>query len=458
MKIDKIDFSKFNQLIAPAFLEIFNIKNRIRIFLGGAGSGKSYSAFLEMIYNIVVHGCNYLVVRQVANSNRTSTYSLTKRLISELKLWDIFKENKTDMTFTCSLNNAMVVFRGLEDVERLKSISYPGSSGLLERIIFEESSEGNFENFAQLNIRLRGQSKNFFQITLLLNPISSSNWIKTTFFDRNDFNAYIHRSTYKDNPFLDEDYIHALESFKKIDENFYNIYCLGMWGETRGVVFNNWEAKKFPFNIDNIDNSEILAGCDWGFNHPTCLTLNYISDDILYTFNELVAYESTNMEFLKLIQEVNFIPKIQRVVYDSEDPARGVEFQRNGYSFIPAKKGKGSVLRTIDYIKSFKKWYIDPVTCPRLLQELEQYHWRLDKDKKPMDEPVKFMDDAIASVRYAIEHLALMKGKPSTLSGKLSDSKKELIEAKKQERRNQRDVIKSQIRERRESIKKLKNT
>ena len=290
-------------------------------------------------------------------------------------------------------------------------------------------------------------------MTLLLNPISSSNWIKTTFFDSNDFNVYIHRSTYKDNPYLDEDYIHALESFKKIDENFYNIYCLGMWGETKGVVFNNWEARNFPFDIDNIDESEILAGCDWGFNHPTCLTLNYISDDILYTFNELVAYESTNMEFLKLIQEVNFIQKTQRVIYDNEDPARGVEFQQNGYAFLPAKKGKGSVLRTIDYIKSFKKWIIDPRTCPRLLQELEQYHWRLDKDKKPMDEPVKFMDDAIASVRYAIEHLALMKGKPSTLSGTVSEGKKRLIEVKKEERRKQREVKKAQFRRLREEKK-----
>ena len=449
--MDKIDFSKFYKCIPEAFWDAFENKSRIKIYWGGAGSAKSFTAFSEMVYNMVVHGCNYLIVRQTANSNRTSTYSLTKKIISNFGLENVFKENKTDMTFTCIMNKAMVVFRGLEDVERLKSISYPGGSGILERIIFEESSEGSFESFSQLNIRLRGQSSNFFQITLLLNPVSITNWVKTTFFDRNDFNAYIHRSTYKDNPFLDDDYIKALESFKNINENFYRIYCLGEWGITTGLIFDNWKNGKMPIDRTVLDNSQILAGCDWGFNHPSVITLSYIHEDILYTFDELVAFESTNIEFLELIEEFNFIDKTQNTVYDPEDAARGREFVQNGYSFRPAKKGKGSVKRTIDYIKSFKSWVIDAERCPRLFQEVQQYQWRVDKDKKPIDEPVNFMDDAIASVRYAIEHLANLKGKPSILSGSLSDAKKSLIELKKEERRKRRDVIKAQIKKNKEN-------
>ena len=449
-----LNFSNFYKILNPAFWEAFENKSRIRVLLGGAGSGKSFFAFQEMIYNVVVYDCNYLVVRQTGNSHKTSTYALTKKIISDLDLWDVFKENKSDLTFTCKINNSMIVFRGLEDPERLKSISFPGGSGVLERILIEEASEINLNSFSQLMIRLRGQSSNFFQITLLLNPISSVNWVKKTFFDKTNFNAYIHRSTYLDNLFIDDDYKATLESFKETDEQFYNIYALGHWGNITGLVFNHWEALKFPFKREEIED-EILYGCDWGFNHPTALTLSYISDNCLYTFDEIIGFELTNMEFLKYTEEMGIVPKTARVTADDEDPARIKEFQQNGYSFVPAKKGKGSVLRTIDYVKSFKRWYVDP-KCVRLLQELEQYHWRVDKDGSVLDEPVKLVDDAISAIRYSVEHLANMKGRPSILSGTQSDAKKDLIEVKRLERKKRRDVIKAQNKKKKELLKKQK--
>lgn len=452
----EIDFSNFYRCINKTFWEVFENKQLIRILKGGAGSGKSHFTFQEMVYNMVVHGCNYLVVRQTAITNRTSTYSLTKKIISDFGLTKIFKENKTEMTFTCTLNNAMVYYRGLDDVERLKSISYPGGSGILERIIFEEASEGNFRDFSQLLIRFRGKSKNYFQFTLLLNPVSVTNWVKTELWDSNEFNIFRHHSTYRDNIFIDDDYEKTLLSFKSKNPNFFEIYANGVWGVSEGKIFNNIEALIFPFDKNNLDDSEILAGVDWGFNHPTALCLSIIREDCLYTYAELIAYETTNKEYINLVVESDFISKSLRVAYDPEDPQRGKEFINKGFSFIPAKKGKGSVLRTIDYINSFDKWYIDPHTCPRLWQEVEQYAWRVDKNDNPMDEPVKIMDDAIDAVRYSIEHLACMKGKPSILSGSKSDQKKSLIEAKKEERKKKKEVLKAQRRKQREEMKAKK--
>lgn len=452
----KIDFSQFYHCIPRTFWDVFENTSKIRILKGGAGGGKSHFVFSEMIYEMVVNACNYLVVRQTAVSNRTSTFSLTKRIITNFGLSSVFKENKTEMTFTCTINGAMVYFRGLEDVERLKSISFPGASGILERVIFEEASEGDIDSVLQLLLRMRGQSKNYFQMTLLLNPVSAQNYIKKYFYDTDEFGAYKHHSTYKDNPFIDSSYGETLESLKKTNYNKYRIYALGEWGIAEGKIFNNYEAMVFPFDRDLLDESQILAGCDWGFNHPTVLTLSYVKENCLYTFDELVAYEATNKEFIEMVKEYDFIPKNQRVVYDSEDPARGKEFMNAGFSFVPAKKGPGSVRRTIDYLLSFDRWYIDPRKCPRLLQELEQYEWRKDKNGKPLapDTPVNFMDDSIASVRYAIEHLANLQSAPLVLSGTKSDIKKGLIEAKAEERRKRREVLKAQAREQRLARKK----
>jgi phage terminase large subunit len=449
-----IDFTRFYDCISPHFWDALEDKSKIRILKGGAGSGKSHTVFSQMVYDIVVNACNYMVLRQTAVSNRTSTFALTKKIINDFNLSSVFKENKTEMTFTWTINNAMVYFRGLEDVERLKSVSFPGASGILERIIFEEASEGSIDSVLQLLLRMRGNSKNYFQMTLLLNPVSAQNYIKKYFYDTDEFKAYKHHSTYKNNDFLDPTYGETLEALKESNYNMYRIYALGEWGVAEGKVFNNYEALVFPFDRDILDESQILAGCDWGFNHPTVLTLSYIKENCLYTFDELVAYETTNKEFLEMVKDYNFIPKSQRVIYDSEDPARGKDFLNAGYSFLPAKKGAGSVRRTIDYLLSFDRWYIDPNKCPRLLQELEQYEWRKDKNGKPLDEPINFMDDSIAAVRYSIEHLANLKSAPLVLSGSKSDHKKDLIEIKREERRKKREVLKAQARQKRLELKK----
>jgi hypothetical protein len=52
---------------------------------------------------------------------------------------------------------------------------------------------------------------------------------------------------------------------------------------------------------------------------------------------------------------------------------------------------------------------VDPVACPGLVSEIATYKWREDRDGNPLDEPVKFRDDAIAACRYAVEELGMKK-------------------------------------------------
>jgi phage terminase large subunit len=442
-----ISFERFYECIPEKFWEAIEVKNRIKIYMGGAGSGKSYTAFQEMIMNVCVNACNYLVLRQTAVSNTISSWALTIKLMNDWGIKSFFKINKSDKKMTFIPNGAAIVFRGMEDPERIKSVSFEGASGILERVLFEEASEGYFDGVLQLLLRMRGQSPNYFQLILLLNPVSEQNYIKKHFYDKDDFDVYRHHSTYLDNPFIDEFYRETLESFKESSPQYYKIYALGQWGQLSGQIFHNWERKTFPFSKEAIYD-EILCGQDWGFNHPTSLTFSYIKDNCLYTFHEIIAFETTNPEYIKIIEEDGLLEKNKVVTYDPEDPARGTEFKNKGYSYVPAKKGKGSVLRTIDFINDFEKWYIDP-SCVRLLQEVELYHWKTGKNPDTgenitLDEPVKFNDDAIDSVRYAIEHLANMKGKPSVLSGGKSESKKSLIELKKEERKKRREVMKAQ--------------
>ena len=150
-----INFERFYEVMNEKFWDFFDAKHRVRISYGGAGSGKSFQAFQEMVYKIIaVPGHNYLVCRKVANTNKTSTYALTIQLINEMELSAYFKVNKTDMSITVKKTGYMIMFKGLDDIEKIKSFTF--QKGILTDILIEEASEIAQGDFNQLNARLRG--------------------------------------------------------------------------------------------------------------------------------------------------------------------------------------------------------------------------------------------------------------------------------------------------------------
>lgn len=200
---------------------------------GGAGSGKSYAIGQYYIYKLLKNKiCNLLVVRAVANTNRDSTFALFKQIISKWNIGHLFKINESDMRITCLANNNSIIFKGLDDTEKLKSITF--SKGELSDIWVEEASEVEESDFNQLNIRLRGSETNK-QIILSFNPVDINSWLKP-FSERKEI--FLIHSTYKDNKFLDEEYKRQLESYKDTDPYYYEVYCLGNWGVYGKTVFD----------------------------------------------------------------------------------------------------------------------------------------------------------------------------------------------------------------------------
>ena len=239
----KISKKVFNQ----KFLPYLNDTHRYLIFYGGAGSGKSYTLGQFIIYHMFDRKkFNLLVVRNTGKSNRDSTFALLKQIIIKWKLSKYFKINESDLRIKCLLNDNEIIFAGLDDVEKLKSITF--SHGELTDIWIEEASEIQESDFNQLDVRLRGKGTNK-QIMISFNPIDINHWLKRRFFDNPNKNVCIVHSTYKDNDFLDEDYKKLLESYKETDEYYYNVYCLGHWGVLGKTVF---DARKIQERLETI--------------------------------------------------------------------------------------------------------------------------------------------------------------------------------------------------------------
>lgn len=217
------------------FLPLFFDHHRHLILMGGGGSGKSIFAGRKVLERCATEpGHRMLVVRKVAKTLRESCFDQLKAQAMQyygpaVKMIPRGKSGDMYITFT---NGSEILFAGLDDVEKLKSIHD------ISGIWIEEASELLEGDFNQLDIRLRGERKYYKQIIISFNPISITHWLKKRFFDREDARVVTSRTTYKDNRFLPEEDRLTLEAFRETDPYYYQVYCLGQWGVLSQTIFH----------------------------------------------------------------------------------------------------------------------------------------------------------------------------------------------------------------------------
>ena len=228
-----------------SFLPLFWDKHRYLVLKGGGGSGKSIFAGRKILERAATEpGHRFLVVRKVANTMRNSCFKQLKSQAYNFYAEQVAKipQGETGDMYIKFKNGSEILFAGLDDVEKLKSIFD------ITGIWIEEASEILESDFNQLDIRLRTQCPYYLQFIITFNPISITHWLKRRFFDldisdpqmRDKFRSLtkIHESTYQDNRFLSQDGIRTLENFKYTDPYYYRVYCLGEWGVTGKSVFD----------------------------------------------------------------------------------------------------------------------------------------------------------------------------------------------------------------------------
>ena len=263
----RVSKSVFNDVYLP-FLDN---DDRYLVFYGGGSSGKSYFIAQRWIYKLIhPTRCNLLVVRQTGDTNRRSTFPLLKQVISNWNLHEHFKINESDMRIKCKLTGNEVAFAGLDDVEKIKSITF--ENGELTHIWVEEATETQEADINQLKVRLRG-GKSKKQIVLSFNPINIQHWIKKHFIDSGL--ATVCFSTYKDNKFLTDDDRKALEELKNIDEYTYEVYCLGKWGILGKTVFS---ARAIQQRLEEIPKPIKTGYFDYDYDGLTISNIRWIND------------------------------------------------------------------------------------------------------------------------------------------------------------------------------------
>lgn len=386
-----IDLSSFPKIVNRVYYPIFKDQHRYLVLYGGAGSGKSVTAAQKIIYRMITEsGHKFLGARKVGNTIRDSIRAELIDAIVKMGVSDLFSWSPSpsgEMTIVGPNGNS-IIFRGLDDREKIKSIKD------ITGMWIEEASELTEEDFDQLDLRLRGQHlKNYKQIILTFNPISEFHWLKARFFDRIDPDAFVLRTTYLDNQFIDEDYVRKLEKLRYTNESYYRVYALGEWGTLKGQIYENWDVvEKLPehFEIE-------VCGLDFGYNHPQALVHIRIDGEDVY-FDE-AYYESERENGYMITKIKKDRPELMKIKTwaDAARPDLISECRRAGWNI---EAGKKDVFAGINLLKS-KRLHVT-ARSKNLIKELKTYCWKIDKDGNAMDEPVKEMDDGLDALRYGV--------------------------------------------------------
>lgn len=295
----KISRKVFNDVYLP----YLDNDDRYLIFYGGGSSGKSYFIAERYIYKLLQpKKCNLLVVRQTADTNRKSTFPLLKQVRNNWNLEEHIKVNESDMRMKCTLTGNEVAFAGLDDVEKIKSITF--ENGELTDIWVEEATECLEADINQLKVRLRG-GKSKKQMVLSFNPINIQHWIKKHFIDSGL--ATVCFSTYKDNKFLTDDDRKALEDLRLVDEYTYDVYCLGKWGIVGKTVF---DARAIQTRLENV---------------PKPIKTGYFTYDYDGLKIENIKWVNDRQGYIEIYQIPN-VPKMTEYCIGGDTAGEGSDF------------------------------------------------------------------------------------------------------------------------------------
>lgn len=382
--------------ILPCYLPyIRDYKTRVNVFYGGAGSGKSYFVMQKIILKALDSQRKVLIVRKVGATLKESVWSLTLELIHTGGLTPAVKQiNKSDLTIEF-LNGSVLLFKGLDDSEKIKSIN-----GITD-IVIEEATEITLDDFTQLNLRLRSKKPNN-QIHLMFNPVSKANWVYKYFFEKKPDNCVIVQTTYKDNPHLPKEYVESLHALENKNPAYYKIYVRGEFATLDKLVFP--VIQKRIISEDELKDAWFWAGMDFGYtNDPTAITWGYynpIKND-LYITGEYDKIGMTNDVIAETLVSLGLSK--EKIVADSAEPKSITELRNLGIKRIIASvKGADSVKNGIDRMQRCN--IIIDERCTKTIEEFENYTWQKDrKTGEYINQPVDSYNHHIDSIRYGIQ-------------------------------------------------------
>lgn len=274
--------------------------------VGGLGSGKTSAAVVELVIQAIEQpGTLWLVGRKTLPSLRDT-------ILRSFMQWcppELIKDfNKANLV--CKLiNGSEIIFRPLDDPEKLKSLEICG-------FVVEEANEIEEEIYNRLKDRVRQMVKGKkpkYKTTIMLNPTDEDHWIPQLFLHKRPPNHEMFTSTTFDNMGnLPEGYTDELANTYTPEMLQRLLY--GKFGRvhTGRPVYPQFSKGNYVASIDYDIDLPVFRSWDFGYGHPACLWSQF-KDGQLRVFAEKMGKNIYLDPFIvecRKFEETVFFPKV----------------------------------------------------------------------------------------------------------------------------------------------------
>lgn len=402
---------------------------------GGRGSCKSSFVSLEIVTGIMKDPTghnNAIIFRRTANTMRESVYTQIAWAIDILGVNEYWHGNVSPMSWTYKPTGAQIIFRGLDDSSKLKSIK--PKKGIFRYVWFEEFSELPGENFTRSVMQsvIRGGS-NFSVFRTFNPPQSRANWANI-FISKPDDRAVTLYTSYLDVPaeWLGDSFIYEAERLKEINPTAYDHEYLGLATGTGGEVFPNITAREIT-DEEIKQLNYIYSGVDFGFSIDPAVFIRVAYDkkhDTLYLIDEIYKKHFSNKQLAEEIKARGYcktsnitgytsfltgyeiIETNTPIICDSAEPKSINDLKNEGLKAIPCRKFPGCVMYRIKWLQN-RKIVIDPARTPQAYREFTEYQYTQTKDGEFLADVPDVNNHTIDATAYALDRIIYNKGVPA---------------------------------------------
>lgn len=404
---------RLSRIISPGFWTVHRAVRSGEIselmLAGGRGSTKSSFAAIELVLQLLAHpNCHAAALRRVGATLRTSVFEQIRWAIDQLGLSGQFITTVSPMRITRRGTGQRVLFFGLDDAGKLKSVKLP--FGYLGVVWFEELDQ--FDGPAQLRSALQSLIRGGDQALVLESfnpPPNPKSWVNRMVLDAAP-GRLVHRSDYRSVPpqWLGRRFLEDAEALRRKDELAWRNEYLGEAVGGGAAVFLNLRLEPIPDAvIRNLERR--YHGVDWGW-YPDPWAFNSCGWDparrTLYVWDELTRCRASNAETGRLLKERGVMSGpagTETLIADSAEPKSCGDYRAQGLCCRPVQKGPGSLAAGMKWMQSLACIWIDPVRCPDTAREFSQYEYRRNPATGEILPGWPDIDDHhIDAVRYAL--------------------------------------------------------
>tara|TARA_R110002049_G_scaffold40639_4_gene123503 strand:+ start:1854 stop:3020 length:1167 start_codon:yes stop_codon:yes gene_type:complete len=356
---------------------LLNTDKKIIVEQGGTRSGKTYNILIWLIFYYCPDNRNKTITicRKTFPSLRASVMRDFMDILRANGMYSEEAHNKSSSEYR--LYGNLVEFISLDQPQKVR--------GRKRDLLFiNEANELYWEDWQQLLFRTQEK------IILDYNPSDEYHWIYDKVIPRDDCAFF--KTTYLDNPFLGDNIKEEIERLRDTDEQYWQIYGLGIKGITKSTIFRYIEVNEVPLTAKFLS-----YGMDFGYtNDPTTLIGIWLDGYNLYAKEYLYRTMMTTTDINKFLVDQNIEREL--IWADSAEVRLIDELRRMGWNIRPSIKGRDSINAGIDLLKRYKIHLTKDSN--NTIQEFRNYKWQEDRNGKMINKPIDNHNHLVDALRY----------------------------------------------------------